>query len=100
MKRETGYNTKQKEKLLEFLIANKDKHTNVQEISAYFSAEGTPLGTTTIYRQLDCDHLLSLNKHIAEHHGFIIDPCQTVFYGRCADCLKLEPHPHSHCCGE
>ena len=134
MKREAGYNTKQKEKLVDFLINNKDKHTTVQEISAYLSTEGSPLGTATIYRQLDklvesgvvrkfvingktgacyqyienehdcrehfhlkciscgklihlnCDHLLSINKHIEEHHGFIIDPSQTVFYGRCADC--------------
>ena len=35
---------------------------------------------------LNCDHLMSINKHIEEHHGFIIDPSQTVFYGRCADC--------------
>ncbi|MBO4877017.1 MAG: transcriptional repressor [Ruminococcus sp.] len=53
MKRDSGYNTKQKEKLLSYLVANRNKHTNVQEISAYLSSEGTPLGTATIYRQLD-----------------------------------------------
>ena len=53
MKREAGYNTKQKENLLEYLIKNKQKHTNVQEISAFLSAEGTPVGVATIYRQLD-----------------------------------------------
>lgn len=53
MKRDSGYNTKQKENLLAYLIKNKDKHTNVQEISAYLTAEGTPMGTATIYRQLD-----------------------------------------------
>lgn len=53
MKRDSGYNTKQKEKLLDYLIKNKDRHTNVQEISAYLYAEGTPVGTATIYRQLD-----------------------------------------------
>lgn len=53
MKRDAGYNTKQKEKLLSYLIKNKDKHTNVQEISAFLSSEGTPVGVATIYRQLD-----------------------------------------------
>jgi len=53
MKSNSGYNTKQKEKLLEYLIANKDKHTNVQTISAFMAEEGTPLGTATIYRRLD-----------------------------------------------
>ena len=49
----SGYNTSQKEKLMDFLINNKENHTNVQEISAYLRAEGTPVGTATIYRQLD-----------------------------------------------
>ena len=53
MKRDSGYNTKQKEKLLDYLIKNKEKHTNVQEISAFLNAEGTPVGVATIYRQLD-----------------------------------------------
>lgn len=53
MKREAGYNTKQKEKLLDYLISNKDKHVNVQTISAYMAKEGSPLGTATIYRRLD-----------------------------------------------
>lgn len=53
MKRDTGYNTRQKEKLLDYLIHNRDVHTSVQKISAYLTSEGTPVGTATIYRQLD-----------------------------------------------
>ena len=53
MKNDSGYNTRQKEKLLSYLISNKDEHTNVAGISAYLAAEGTPVGTATIYRQLD-----------------------------------------------
>ncbi len=138
MKRNIVYNTRQKENLLAFLIKNKDKHTNVQEISAYLAAEDTPVGTATIYRQLDklveqglvrkyvldgktgacyqyieendcchehfhlkcivcgqlmhidCDHLAGVNEHIFSHHGFTVDSSQTVFYGRCADCVKTE----------
>lgn len=129
------YNTAQKEKIIEFLIKNKEKHTNVQEISAYMRSEGTAVGTATIYRQLDrlvesglvrkfvidgktgacyqyiennthcrehfhlkclccgklihleCVQLSEISRHIAEHHNFAIDPSQTVFYGRCSDCL-------------
>ncbi|MBP3242718.1 MAG: transcriptional repressor [Ruminococcus sp.] len=151
MKRDSGYNTRQKEKLLDFLIKNKHKHNNVQEISAYLAEEGSPLGTATIYRQLDklvdagvvrkysfdsktgacyqyidggqachehfhlkclscgklihldCDHLMSINQHIAQSHGFIIDPSQTVFYGKCADCAAAEgeeiPEHDGHSCG-
>lgn len=53
MKSNIGYNTKQKENLLAFLIRNKHKHTNVQEIGAFLAGEGTPVGTATIYRQLE-----------------------------------------------
>ncbi len=138
MRKESGYNTSQKEKLMDFLVSNREKHTSVQEISAYLRSEGTPVGTATIYRQLDrlvesglvrkfvidgktcacyqyiendkeckehfhlkclrcgklihlnCGQLKDINSHIAEHHGFIIDPSQTVFYGKCADCSAEE----------
>lgn len=53
MKNNNGYKTKQKESLLSFLIKNKDKHTNVREISDFLKFEGTPMGTATIYRQLE-----------------------------------------------
>ena len=53
MKLSNEYNTKQKEKLIAFLIKNKNRHTNVQEISSYLAEEGSPVGTATIYRHLD-----------------------------------------------
>ena len=143
MKKDSGYNTSQKEKLMDFLINSREKHTNVQEISAYLRSEGTPVGTATIYRQLDrlvekglvrkfvidgktgacyqyienekecrehfhlkclgcgklihlsCGQLMDINQHIAEHHGFIVDPSQTVFYGRCAVCSGENPEERS-----
>lgn len=53
MKSDSGYNTRQKENLLDFLINNKERHTSVQEISAFLTNAGTPMGMATIYRQLD-----------------------------------------------
>ena len=53
MKKDSGYNTAQKEKLLDFLINNKDKHTSAQEIDNYLRSVGSPVGMATIYRQLD-----------------------------------------------
>ncbi len=139
MKRDSGYKTKQKEKILDYLIRNKEKHTNVQEIITFLTAEGNPIGTATIYRQLDklvdcgmvrrynfdgktgacyqyienkeechehfhlkcticgklihlnCDRLSNINRHIFEKHGFQVDSSQTVFYGKCSECLsKIE----------
>ena len=135
MKQDSGYKTRQKEKLLDYLMKNKENHTNVQEISAFLTTEGTPVGTATIYRQLDklvecgvvrrynfdgktgacyqyisddndchehfhlkctscgklihlsCDRLSGISSHISERHGFRIAPSQTVFYGKCSECL-------------
>ena len=136
MKNDSGYKTRQKEKILDYLVRNKEKHTNVQEISAFLMAEGTPVGTATIYRRLDklidsgtvrrynfdgktgacyqyiendsdchehfhlkcticgklihlnCERLSGIDRHIFEHHGFQVDPSQTVFYGKCSDCAE------------
>ena len=40
---------------------------------------------------LNCDHLAEISSHIAEHHGFLIDSSQTVFYGVCAECRGAAP---------
>ncbi|MDE6426098.1 MAG: transcriptional repressor [Ruminococcus sp.] len=136
MKNDSGYKTRQKEKILDYLVKNKEKHTNVHEISEFLTEEGTPVGTATIYRQLDklvdsgtvrrynfdgktgacyqyiedekdchehfhlkctvcgklihlnCERLSGIDRHIFEHHGFQVDPSQTVFYGRCSDCAE------------
>lgn len=37
---------------------------------------------------LDCELLKSFETHMGEHHGFVIDPVKTIFYGVCADCAK------------
>ena len=51
--KKNNYNTKQKELLLDFLKNNDSKHVNVQEISSYLINSGNPMGTSTIYRQLE-----------------------------------------------
>ena len=35
---------------------------------------------------LKCDEITSFERHIGEHHNFIIDPAKTVFYGTCEKC--------------
>ena len=39
---------------------------------------------------IDCEAIDSLAQHIADNHGFRVDGCMTVFYGRCADCCGGE----------
>ena len=47
------YKTKQKEAVLDFLAARRGEHITVAEIRAHFEAQGEPIGTTTLYRQVD-----------------------------------------------
>lgn len=49
----TMYNTKQKEILLKFLRENSSEHITVQKICNFMNNAGTPVGTATVYRQLD-----------------------------------------------
>lgn len=97
MKRDNGYNTKQKETLLAFLIKNKDRHTNVQEISAYLTSAGTPMGTATIYRQLD--KLVEsgiVRKYVFDGKNGACyqyiesdDDCHEHFHLKCVSCGQL-----------
>ena len=97
MKRGAGYNTKQKENLLEYLIKNKQKHTNVQEISAFLSAEGTPVGVATIYRQLDrlveqgLVRKYSFDGETSACYQYIEDDeqCRSHFHLKCLSCGRL-----------
>lgn len=96
MKFSNGYNTKQKESLVAFLIKNKDRHTNVREISSFLSNEGTPMGTATIYRQLD--KLIEqglVRKYILDGsagacYQYIDDEsCHQHFHLKCTSCGQL-----------
>ncbi|MDE6502768.1 MAG: transcriptional repressor [Ruminococcus sp.] len=97
MKQDSGYKTRQKEKLLDYLVRNKEKHTNVQEISAFLTAEGTPVGTATIYRQLDklveCGVVRRYNfdGKTGACYQYIEDnsECQEHFHLKCTICGKL-----------
>lgn len=37
---------------------------------------------------VSCEYLEKLDKHINEHHGFIVDNTRTVLYGVCKECKK------------
>ncbi len=39
---------------------------------------------------LNCNHLGALDEHISAHHAFEVDLSQTVFRGRCANCVGKE----------
>ena len=35
---------------------------------------------------IHCDEIPQMQEHVREHHGFIINPKRTVFYGVCDEC--------------
>lgn len=49
----TGYRTKQKTELLEFLKMKSGEHLSVQDIVNHFQQKDIKIGTTTIYRHLN-----------------------------------------------
>ena len=48
-----GYKTKQGERIFEALIKNEERHLTAEEICAILKAEGTAVGTATVYRNLE-----------------------------------------------
>ncbi|MBQ8974651.1 MAG: transcriptional repressor [Oscillospiraceae bacterium] len=35
---------------------------------------------------LECDEIAEFEEHITKHHGFMVDPARTTFYGVCEKC--------------
>ena len=46
---------------------------------------------------LSCEEIELFEHHIAEDHGFAIDPTRTVFYGLCAECAGITKKKECHC---
>ena len=78
-------------------MKNKEKHTNVQEISAFLSAEGTPVGVATIYRQLDrlveqgLVRKYAFDGKTSACYQYIEDEeqCRSHFHLKCLGCGRL-----------
>ncbi|MBR1476431.1 MAG: transcriptional repressor [Lachnospiraceae bacterium] len=53
MAEKSTYKTKQREELISYLEATPATHITVSDVCDYFKAKGKPIGTTTVYRQLE-----------------------------------------------
>jgi len=110
-----GYKTKQREAILNYLIMHKDSHVTVNSISDYLTAQGTPVGTTTIYRHLEklfeqgfvrkytvdattcaCFQYASQDKDCHEHFHLKCEKCGKLIH---LECSKLDGLL-SHICAE
>jgi len=51
--RPTGYNTKQREAILNYISSLEKTHVTAAQITRHFKKEAVPIGRATIYRHLD-----------------------------------------------
>lgn len=94
--RNSNYNTKQKEILIKFLRENTG-HITVQEIHSFMNNSGTPMGTATIYRQLDklvekgCVRKYLLDGRSGACYQYVggAKECCEHYHLKCVSCGKL-----------
>ena len=105
MTQKVKYKTRQREELLEYLETVPGVHITVNDVCEYFRRSGRPIGTTTVYRQMErlVDEGI-LGKYIIdgmtpacfeympEHAGE--GQHATCFHCKCDRCGKLI---HLHC---
>ncbi|MBE5959423.1 MAG: transcriptional repressor [Lachnospiraceae bacterium] len=132
-----SYKTKQQSEIIKYLETMPGVHFTVKSLVEHFEKEGSSLGMTTAYRQLEkmvddgvvkkyvfdgnspacfeyapegvkkegevqfhckcekcgtiihlhCEDLSFIEKHLLEHHSFLLNPMRTVFYGLCEKCM-------------
>ncbi|MGN0350629.1 MAG: Fur family transcriptional regulator [Roseburia sp.] len=98
------YNTKQREKLLNYMRAVPGKHITVAEVCEYFTEQGEAIGKTTVYRHLEKmvsagivkKYILDANSPACfEYIGEEQSACEmSCFHCKCTVCGKLI---HLHC---
>ncbi len=96
MSNNSGYKTKQKDMILDFLVENKNSHVTVSRISDYLDKVGTHVGVTTIYRHLDKLHEQGIVRK------FTVDGTTSACYQYASSDKKCFEHFHLKCekCGK
>ena len=104
MNTRSKYRTRQRDILLGYLKATPGVHFTASDVCRYFQEQGTPIGQSTIYRQLES--LVAegiINKYIIdgtspacfEYVGEDMHvEAETCFHCKCEKCGKLI---HLHC---
>lgn len=90
------YNTKQKKLVLELVRSNALKQLSCDEITYLLVEQGTPVGKTTVYRQLE--KLIAEGK-IKKHNPH---NSKSFLYQYVDESLNCEKHMHLRCirCGK
>ena len=85
------YKTRQREEVLSYLRSAAGQHVTANEVCSYFKLQGRPMGTATVYRQLErmVDEGL-VSKYIIDANTpacFEYTPREShVNYGQCFHC--------------
>lgn len=92
----TGYRTRQREIILDYLRKCQDSHVTIDEVTDHLKTEGNKVGRTTIYRYMEklTDEGLLRKYHIEEGVGACYQyqsdsECNDHFHLKCTECGKL-----------
>ncbi|MDL2206687.1 transcriptional repressor [Eubacteriales bacterium OttesenSCG-928-N13] len=89
-----SYNTKQKSRILDYLMAHEQQRLTVDDVAQRLMEQGDSVGKTTVYR-----HLESLSEQGAVHK--YVSASGAICYQYMADTSGCEHHSHLVCtdCG-
>lgn len=100
MQKSSTYRTKQGQLVLECFINNKGKHLTIDDICSYLKDNGTPVGTTTVYRQVQkLSDEGTVTKYSVDNESgacfqYSGESCKMHFHLKCNKCKRLF---HSSC---
>ena len=87
-----NYKTEQRKIIMDYLIKNKDKFINAEEILEYMKKHKQVVGLTTIYRFLN---LLEKNNNVrveirnhTKYYQYIPQECHKQLFLKCKNCGK------------
>ncbi len=91
-----GYNTKQKNVIIEMLKKNKDRHLTADEMLKILDELDSPVGKATLYRFLDVlvstgdlRKYITLDGEKACYQYVDEDACHTHYHLKCIECGEL-----------
>ena len=93
-----SYKTEQREIIKDYLLKNKDKFINAEEILGYMKKTNQEVGQTTIYRFLNVleknGNVRIETKNHTKYYQYVTDECSNHFHLKCKKCGKTI---HLHC---
>ncbi len=105
------YNTNQRNAIMQFLVDNRDKHINAEEVQFYLKNNGVSVGKATIYRYFEalvkegtlrkfpsadgrgaCFQLADNLGQCHRHYHFLCDECNELFHIECDLVEQIDKH--------